>query len=181
MITLLLLLGVAIATALLVRRLALPYTIALVAVGLLLGGLGIHSTIRLDPALVLQVFLPVLLFEAALRVQFHPLRAALAGILVLAIPGVIISMILVALILHAGTGLALTSALLFGALISATDPVAVVALFGELRLPAPLVMLVEGESVLNDGTALVLYSVMLPAAMGEQVVASAVAVEFVVA
>jgi Na+:H+ antiporter len=181
MVTLLLLLGTAMATALVVRRLAVPYTVALVAVGLLLGGLGVHPAIHLDPQLVLQVFLPVLLFEASLRVEFRPLRSALTGILVLAIPGVAVSLVVVAFILHAGIGMGLAAAALFGALISATDPVAVVALFRELRLPMPLTMLVEGESVLNDGTALVFYSLLLPAALGEHLLLANAAMEFAVA
>jgi CPA1 family monovalent cation:H+ antiporter len=167
------------ATALLVRYVAVPYTVALVSVGLLLGLLGVHSSIHLDRDLIVNGFLPLLLFEATLPVDFRALRQALPGIVVLAVPGVILSTLLVGALLHRAIGVPLAAAALFGALISATDPVAVLALFRELRLPKALTMLVEGESVLNDGTALVLFSLLLPAAAGGTFNLGSVGIQFV--
>jgi CPA1 family monovalent cation:H+ antiporter len=167
------------ATALLVRYIAIPYTVALVSVGLLLALLGVHSSIHLDRDLIVDGFLPLLLFEATLPVDFRALRQALPGIVVLAVPGVILSTLIVGALLHRAIGVPLAAAALFGALISATDPVAVLALFRELRLPRPLTMLVEGESVLNDGTALVLFSLLLPAAAGGAFSLASVGIQFV--
>ena len=154
------------ATALSVRYLAIPYTVALVLIGLLLGTIGIHSSVQLNPDLILNGFLPLLLFEATLPVDFSALRRALPAIVVLAVPGVILSALIVGAVLQRAVGLSLATATLFGALISATDPVAVIAIFRQLHLPKPVIMLVEGESVLNDGTALVLFTLLLPAAAG---------------
>ncbi|MGI8550382.1 MAG: cation:proton antiporter [Dehalococcoidia bacterium] len=179
MTTLLFLLGIAMALALVVRYLHIPYTVALVIVGILLGGLGVYAPIRCDHDLIVDGFLPLLLFEASLQVELPELRHALPTIVALAVPGVILSALIVGALLHLTAGLPFALALLFCALIAATDPVAVVATFRELHLPKPLTMLVEGESVLNDGTALVLFSILLPAAQGRSVDFRLAALQFV--
>jgi len=150
--------------AIVVRRLHIPYTVALVVVGLLLTA---QSNVRfeLTPELILALFVPPLVFEAAFHLKLTELRQNLATILVLAVPGVILTTITVAGMLTVGTSLSLPVALVFGALIAATDPVAVVALFRLLGVPKRLSVLVEGESLLNDGTALVLFNLMLAVAL----------------
>jgi len=150
--------------AIVVRRLHIPYTVALVVVGLLLTA---QSNVRfeLTPELILALFVPPLVFEAAFHLKLTELRQNLATILVLAVPGVILTTIIVAGMLTVGTSLSLPVALVFGALIAATDPVAVVALFRLLGVPKRLSVLVEGESLLNDGTALVLFNLMLAVAL----------------
>ena len=163
------LLGIAMASALVVQRVRLPYTIVLVFVGLVLGSAGVHPGFDLDRDLILHVFLPLLLFEAALRVELVVLREAWLPIVVLAVPGVVLSTMIVGVGLHLLIGIGLGSAVLFGALISATDPVAVLAAFKRLEIPEKLAMVVEGESVLNDGTALVLFTLLLPVANGASV------------
>jgi len=163
------LLGIAMASALVVQRVRLPYTIVLVFVGLVLGSAGVHPGFDLDRDLILHVFLPLLLFEAALRVDLGVLREAWLPIVVLAVPGVVLSTMIVGVGLHLLIGIGLGSAVLFGALISATDPVAVLAAFKRLEIPEKLAMVVEGESVLNDGTALVLFTMLLPVANGASV------------
>jgi len=150
--------------ALAVRRLRVPYTVALVVVGLLITiQRPIH--ISLTPELILALFVPPLVFEAAFHVEFDRLRDNLIPILVLAIPGVLLTMLIVGLIVNAGVGLPLPVALVFGALISATDPVAVVAMFRSLSAPKQLTTIVEGESLFNDGTAIVLFSLVLATAV----------------
>ncbi len=146
--------------AIAVRRLQVPYTVALVLVGLLLTT---QSQIRLEltPELILALFVPPLVFEAAFHLNLAELRHNSGTILLLAVPGVILTMLIVGGIISIGAGLALPVALTFGALIAATDPVAVVALFRRLGVPKRLATLVEGESLLNDGTALVLFNLML--------------------
>ena len=149
--------------AIAVRRLKVPYTVALVIVGLLITS---QQSIEIDvtPELILALFVPPLVFEAAFHIEFNRLRDNLVPILVLAIPGVLLTTVIVGVIVAAGANLPITTALIFGALISATDPVAVVALFRALGVPRKLAVLVEGESLFNDGTAIVVFNLMLTAA-----------------
>jgi CPA1 family monovalent cation:H+ antiporter len=153
--------------AIAVRRMHIPYTVALVVVGLLLTAQSSLS-FELTPELILGLFVPPLVFEAAFQLKFSELRRNLTFILVLAVPGVILTTLIVGGLLSIGTSLSLTAALVFGALIAATDPVAVVALFRLLGVPKRLAVLVEGESLLNDGTALVLFNLMLAVALTGQ-------------
>jgi CPA1 family monovalent cation:H+ antiporter len=146
--------------AIAVHRLQIPYTVALVVVGLLLTAQS-PLQVELTPELILALLVPPLVFEAAFHLNFNELRNNLSPILILAVPGVVLTMLLVGGIVSFGAGLALPVALTFGALIAATDPVAVVSIFRSLGVPRRLAVLVEGESLLNDGTALVLFDMML--------------------
>lgn len=150
--------------ALVVRRLRVPYTVALVIAGLLIT-FGEKMEINLTPELILSLFVPPLVFEAALHLEYKRLRENMWTILALAVPGVLMTTVIVALVVSGGLGLTLKTGLVFGALIAATDPVAVVALFRQLGAPKSLTMLVEGESLFNDGTAIVVFQLMLIAAM----------------
>jgi CPA1 family monovalent cation:H+ antiporter len=143
-----------------VRRLRIPYTVALVVAGLLIT---FQTTIKIEltPELILALFVPPLVFEAAFHLNLQELRRNLPAILLLAIPGVILTMFIIGGILAFSIKLSLPIALLFGALIAATDPVAVVALFRTLGVPKRLLVLIEGESLFNDGTAIVLFQLML--------------------
>lgn len=153
--------------AIAVRRLKIPYTVALVIVGLLITFQSpLH--INLTPELILALFVPPLVFEAAFHLSLAELRRNLPRILLLAVPGVILSTLIVGGILTLGTSLSFPLALVFGALISATDPVAVVALFRALGVPKRLAVLIEGESLLNDGTAIVVFNLMLVVALTGQ-------------
>jgi len=153
--------------AIAVRRLHIPYTVALVVVGLLLTT---QSSVKfeLTPELILGLFVPPLVFDAAFHLHLGELRRSAYTILVLAVPGVLLTTLIVGGILTLGISLSLPVALVFGALIAATDPVAVVALFRLLGVPKRLAVLVEGESLLNDGTALVLFNLMLAMALTGQ-------------
>lgn len=150
--------------ALAVRRLRIPYTVALVIVGLLIT-FQKRLEINLTPELILSLFIPPLVFEAAFHLEFKSLRENWLPIVTLAIPGVLLTTFVVGAIVSWGAGISLSSGLVFGALIAATDPVAVVALFKALGAPKRLTMLVESESLFNDGTAIVVFKLMLGLAL----------------
>ncbi|MBW6452684.1 MAG: sodium:proton antiporter, partial [Methyloprofundus sp.] len=152
------------------RHLAIPYTVLLVLLGLVVNFLATDSSVmglldfkefHLTPDLVLFVFLPALVFETALSLDARALLKNLIPVLVLAIIGMLVSVVLVGVGVWWSLGMPLVVALLFGSLISATDPVAVVALFKELGVSKRLTILVEGESLMNDATAIVLFNILL--------------------
>ena len=153
--------------AIAVRRLRVPYTAALVVVGLLLTAIQ-PVEFEPTPELVLALLVPPLVFEAAFHLRFAHLRRDLPTIGLLAVPGVIICTLVAGGLVGLLTPLALPAALVFGALIAATDPVSVVALFRVLRVPKRLAVLLEGESLLNDGTAIVLFTLVLGSALTGQ-------------
>jgi len=152
------LLTVAALAALVVARLRIPYSVTLVVLGLVAGALLPKGTIQVTPELVLLVLVPGLVFEAALRLDLEHLRRTFGWIVLLAAPGVLISALVVALVLQLATGLRFELGLVVGAMVAATDPVAVIATFRRLHVPPRLATLVEGESLANDGTALVLFA-----------------------
>ncbi len=154
------LLGTVLLVAIVTHFIRVPYTIALVVAGLVLGITGGVFAVPLSEGLILSVFLPALLFEAAYNLPWLQLRAELPYIGALAIPGVIISTLVVGAVAHLA-GLPWHVALLFGALISATDPISVLATFSQLGTPQRLSIIVEGESLFNDGTALVVFRLIL--------------------
>jgi len=173
--------------AIAVRRIRLPYTAALVLVGLFVAVEGdqlilqltpgsswilyesvpefIQSLLDFNPEFILALFVPPLIFEAAFHLEFNQLRSNLVPILILAVPGVVLSTLIVAGIISISIGLSLAVAVVFGALISATDPVAVVALFRDLGVPRRLSVSVEGESLFNDGVAIVIFNIAITAAI----------------
>jgi CPA1 family monovalent cation:H+ antiporter len=160
------LLSVAALAALVVARLRIPYSVTLVVLGLVAGALLPRGTIEVTPEVVLLVLVPGLVFEAALRLDLEHLRRTFGWIVLLAAPGVVISALIVALVLRAATGLPFELGLVVGAMVAATDPVAVIATFRRLGVPPRLATLVEGESLANDGTALVLFSAAVAAISG---------------
>jgi monovalent cation:H+ antiporter, CPA1 family len=149
------------------RLFRVPNTVALVAVGLVIGAvagaLGFGDELEVTPELVLLVILPGLVFEAAYRLRLDELRRWFSGLLLLAVPGVLISAGIVALVLHQATGLRVDLAFIVGAMVSATDPAAVVATFKRLAVNRSLATIVDGESLLNDGTGLVLFAIAVRA------------------
>jgi len=146
------------------ERLRVPYTAGLVVIGLILALIG-RTDINVSPELFLGLLVPPLIFEAAFQVKAQDLLKDMVPILSLAIPGVLLTTFLVGGVLYWGTDFSLTTALLFGSLIAATDPVAVVSLFRSLGVPHRLQLLLEGESLFNDGTAIVLFNMMLTVAI----------------
>ena len=152
--------------ALIVARLRIPASVTLVVLGLVAGALLPQGTIQVTPELVLLVLVPGLVFEAALRLDLEHLRRTFGWIVLLAVPGVLISALIVAVVLQAGIGLRFELGLVVGAMVAATDPVAVIATFRRLHVPPRLATLVEGESLANDGTALVLFAATVAAISG---------------
>lgn len=142
------------------NRLRLPYTVGLVLIGLALSLQG-QENIEIPPAIFLGLLVPPLIFEAAFHININDLIKDLAPILALAIPGVLITTLLVGGVVAWGTGFPLATALVFGALVAATDPIAIVALFRTLGVPKRLLVLLEGESLFNDGTAIVVFNLMI--------------------
>jgi len=145
-----------------VRRIRVPYTVALVLVGLLIT-IQRPLDVEVTPELILFLFVPPLIFEAAFHLDFRLLGDNLASILALAVPGVVLTTLLVGSIVALGTPLTFSVAAVFGALIAATDPVAVISLFRALGVPQRLAITVEGESLFNDGTSIVIFSIALEA------------------
>jgi CPA1 family monovalent cation:H+ antiporter len=154
-----LLVGAAALVTLLARRINLPYTVALVGFGIVAGALGQPLRVEITPELVLVVLLPALIFEASYQTDFAKLRPSLGGVLLLTGPGVFVSAALIAAALHFGAGLAAPQAFVVGAMLSATDPAAVIATFKSLGSPRRLSTLVEAESVFNDGTGIVVFAI----------------------
>ena len=160
------LLGLAALVAIVARPLRLPYSVALVVAGVVVGLVASAAgfpPIDVSPELVLLVLLPGLVFEAAYRLRLAELRRWFGGLALLAIPGVLVSAAVVAVVLNLATGLRLDLAFIVGAMVSATDPAAVVATFKRLRVPPALSTMVDGESLLNDGTGLVLFAIAVQA------------------
>jgi monovalent cation:H+ antiporter, CPA1 family len=151
------------------NRLRFPFSIALLLAGMALAALaerlpsvfGALAGLEISADLILYVFLPTLVFESAFHLDWRQLRKNLAQVLTLAVPGLLVSAFLIAAILSFGTGLPFAAALLLGAILSATDPVAVIALFRKLGAPQQLTILVEGESLFNDATSIVLARILV--------------------
>ncbi len=166
---------------LLLTRINLPYTVGLFLLGIVVGLLNMNGYLdatpvisssismacNLDPDMILNIFLPILIFSAAYELDVHIFKKTLTNSTLLAVPGMVVAMLLtaavmmgVSLIAPAYASWNWTFALMFGALISATDPVAVVALLGELGVSKRFSTLIDGESMLNDGTGIVLFMLM---------------------
>lgn len=156
--------------ALLAIRSRVPYMVALVLGGLALGSLRlpivqtiyqVHRPDWLTPEVILIFFLPLLLFEGSLKINLRQLIENLTPILILATVGVVVATMVAGYLVHWLVGLPLLLALLFGAIISATDPIAVLSIAKEMAVTKRLSLILEGESLFNDGTAVVLFQILL--------------------
>ncbi len=183
--TVVLLFAIAMGVAMVTRRLPIPYTVALVIVGLMLGATRIVPAPHLTKELLYVALLPGLLFEAAFHLDARDFWRDKVTIVGLAVPGVLVSIALTTALLSVAAGavglptsFSWRGALVFSALIAATDPIAVVALFRTLGAPKRLVVVVEAESLLNDGTAVVFYAMALGLATGSGVSAWGATAEF---
>lgn len=161
-----LLLCIACVVAIVSRRIKLPYTIGLVLGGLLLAALGIEMPMHLSRDLIFSALLPPLIFEAAFHLKWRDLRPELPAAITLATIGVVLAAVTSSVILVFGAGQSWQTALIIGVILSATDPVSVLALLKQSKLPARIHRLIEAESILNDGTAAVLFSLIPLVVMG---------------
>ena len=155
------LLLVAIFVAIVARRIHLPYTVGLVVTGIALALMRVASGDLLTRDLIFNIILPPLLFEASICIHWKELRRDAPPVLTLATAGVVISAIVVTVGATSALGWPVPSALIFGVLIAATDPVAVIAMFKDTGVKGRLRLLVESESLLNDGVAAVFFAVAL--------------------
>jgi len=166
-VTFLILLIITSAVAMLTKKINLPYTIVLVSVGVVLGYLKLINAPHLSKDMLYYIFLPPLIFQTAIHLKFDDLKRDFPVILTLVIPGVILSTIVTGYV-FLGIGedifkqsVDLSVGLLFGAAVAATDPVAVISIFEKLGVPRRLRFLVDSESLLNDGTSIVIFTIVL--------------------
>lgn len=162
------------------QRLRLPYTVGLVFAGAVLAFTHFLPELVLTKELIFTAFLPPLVFEAAFYIPWKELRRDLTPVLTLATVGVTLAALLTATGMRYLAGWQWATAALFGALIAATDPVSVIAVFKESGVHGRLRLLVESESLLNDGTAAVLFGVVLAAVQGAHLTPGGVALQLLV-
>jgi CPA1 family monovalent cation:H+ antiporter len=160
------LLLVACLIAILSRRLGLPYIVGLVVAGFLIALLPNSPELPLSRDLIFNILLPPLVFEAALQLEWKRFRAELPVTLTLAFFGVAAAATVVAVGMHEIVGWSWIGAALFGVLIAATDPVSVIAAFREMGAQPRVSMIVESESLLNDGVAAVGFALLSSIAIG---------------
>jgi len=148
------------AVSIVTEQLRVPYTIALVVAGLVIGNMHLAPPVLVSPDVLLMLLIPPLLFEGGLRLPPRHLKTYWGLIGLLAIPGTLVTALALGWTANAVFHLDLRSALLLGAIVSAIDPVSVQALMRELRLDLRLVTVLDGEAVLNDGVAIVLFTII---------------------
>jgi CPA1 family monovalent cation:H+ antiporter len=154
-------LGVAILVAIVARRVRLPYTVGLVVTGIGLAVTGLETGAMLTHDFIFEVILPPLLFEAALSIRWRELRRDMLPVVVLSTLGVVISVVVVAAGMVKFLAWPAAPAVVFGVLIAATDPIAVLAMFKDTGIKGRLRLLVASESLFNDGVAAVLFALVL--------------------
>jgi CPA1 family monovalent cation:H+ antiporter len=164
--------------AMLCRRLGLPYIVGLVVAGFLIAFLPNSPNVPLSRDLIFNILLPPLVFEAALQLEWKRFRAELPLTLTLAFFGVAIAAAIVTVGMHDVVGWSWIGAALFGVLIAATDPVSVIASFREMGCLPRVSMVVESESLLNDGVAAVGFAVLSAIAAGANPTASSIIPSF---
>lgn len=160
----------------LTKRIKFPFTVALLILGLagqwLIGMTGIHLPVSLSPDFIYFVLLPLLLFGSAMHLNLHQFRLQFKTITFLSTFGLLLGMAVVAAGVSLAVGLPLLDAMLFGALISATDPIAVLALFKQLGAPRRLAILADGESMFNDATAVIVFRILAGVVVAKEHISS---------
>lgn len=151
------------------RYIKIPYALALVITGLIVGPSHILPQAQLEPHILFTIFLPPLLFESAIHMRVNLLRFNWKPIAFYALAGTLLSTFLVGIMVSKMLGLPLEIGLVFGALISPTDPISVLAIFKQLGVGKRLSIIMEAESLFNDGVAIVLFALLVGAAMGQEV------------
>ena len=157
---------------------SIPYTVVLFCMGMLLAVVYYYTDLGhlensldawngINPHLLLAVFLPALIFESSFSMEWHTLKKVLPKVLILAGPGVLLSMALTGCVLRVFPfGWSWAFCMMVGSILAATDPVAVVAILKEVGASKVLGHMIEGESLVNDGTAIVVFNVFLAIASG---------------
>jgi CPA1 family monovalent cation:H+ antiporter len=176
---LLVLMVVVVGLNVLAGRVGVPYPILLVLGGLALGFVPGMPPIGLSPGLVLLVFLPPLLYVAGRYASPRDLRADTRTISLMAVVLVLVTMGVVAVTAHALAGLSWPAALMLGAIVSPTDPLAATTVASRLGVPRRVITMLEGEGLFNDATALMAYRITVAAALGSSVLAGRVVSQFV--
>jgi len=148
------------------RYVKIPYALALVITGFVAGAAGLLPQVILDPHVLFAIFLPPLLFEAAINMRVSLLAANWKPVTIYSLAGTLLATMVTAWLAYRLLGLPLGAALVFGALISPTDPISVIAIFKELGVGKNLSMIMEAESVFNDGVSIVLYTLLVSFASG---------------
>jgi monovalent cation:H+ antiporter, CPA1 family len=143
------------------RARLVPYPVALAAAGIAVGLLPGGQFPRIGGSVILLAFVPGLIFEAALMLDLAELRRRILPVSLLASAGVAITVLLIGVLTHLTIGLSWASAMLLGAILAATDPIAVITLLRRLKAPAGLAAILEGESLFNDGTGVAVFSAVL--------------------
>jgi CPA1 family monovalent cation:H+ antiporter len=174
------LLAIAAGVALIARRLSFPFTVALVVAGFLAAGLGEIVAVTASPELILSLLVPPLLFEATLHLPWRKLKVDAFPVLLTAIVGTGFGTLVIGGVVHEVLDLSWPASFAFGALISATDPVAVIAFFKSLGTPKRLSILVEGESLFNDAVAVVAFGLAIEVAKGEEFSAGSALMDFLI-
>ena len=144
-----------------VRQVRMPYTLGLIITGLLISIFDIDIGLRLTPELLLTLFLPGLLFEASMNVDTNILYRNIKSLSIFAVFGLFISVMGTSALLHFLLRVPWQISLLFASMIAPTDPIAVLAIFKRLGVSKKLAVLVEGESLFNDGTGIVMFRIVL--------------------
>jgi CPA1 family monovalent cation:H+ antiporter len=152
-----------------VRFIKLPYPIALVLAGLAISAFNLLPQIKMTPEIIMVIYLPALLFEASWNIDIKQLLVSLKASIYLATIGVLFSIFLCGWMVGTFTAFNFMQALLFGAMISATDPITVMAMFRNSTVNPGLVTLLEAESLFNDGTAVVCYQMILATIVSQAV------------
>ncbi|WP_054939813.1 cation:proton antiporter [Paenibacillus ihuae] len=167
-IQILILLAISMGVIAIAKKLNQPYSIALVVVGLLLSFIHVPILVEAEAfitqshvfqAIIISLFLPILLGDATLKLPFSHLREQQKPVLALAFGGTLLSFLLIGLVVYWGLGLPLIVSFTFAALMSATDPISVISIFKSLGVPKNIVTIIEGESLFNDGIAVVLFQI----------------------
>lgn len=174
------LIAIAAGVAVLARRFEFPFTVALVLAGFGATALGELVAVDVSPDIILFLLVPPLLFEATLHLAWPKLKADLFPALTLALIGTFVGTMAIGALTRVGLDLPWEAAFAFGALISATDPVAVIAFFRSLGTPKRLSVLVEGESLFNDAVAVVAFGLAIAAAEGEGFTVGGAVADFVI-
>lgn len=151
------------------RYIKVPYALALVITGLMVAPTNILPQVHLEPHILFTIFLPPLLFESAINMRVGMLRMNWLPISIYALAGTLLSTFVVGGLAAWALDLPLLVGLVFGALISPTDPISVIAIFKQLGVGKRLSTIMEAESLFNDGIAIVLFTLLVDAAMGEKV------------